>query len=582
MNLDRKTCWYAAGLFLAIYFVVSVLARESPKLLVVGDMVRLVLPFLSIFILGRHLAFTRGREKAFWALLTLGAALWFVPQVWRVWYDVALRTPRPEPSLSHILLFLHGIPLIAALALRPHSRQNNGELRTDFLDAVMLLLWWIYLYLFMIMPWRFEEVSLPESSDFYFRVLYCVENTVLAIAAGFFFLRSARAWKKIYGSIFLYATVYAFGSSLVDFKLFHLPYSGNITNVPVVAAMFLFMSIGLQETASPSGMTDEMAATCYSVWTARLALLALISMPAMALAALYFGEAPISVTIFRLKVTLAAIIVLTLLVMFKQMLLNSELARLLRESQEIILHEKHLQDHLVSSEKMAALGQLVAGAAHEINNPLTAILGYSDLLEENAALGDEPRSLVQKIGQQARRTKRLVENLLSFAQQTPAEKTSVHINALLNNVLQLREPDLTGKKIRLKVKLEPDLPRIRGNSNQLLQVFLHMMNNAVDALQEVGGGLLTIATSGEDGRVVIQFSDTGSGVKEPQKIFDPFYTTKPVGKGAGLGLSACYGIVHDHGGEIKCQNNPHGGATFLIKLPSESSTQSEVPPKRDL
>src|SRR5579859_28239 len=577
MNLDRKTCCYAAAsLFLAVYLLISVWAKESPKLLAFGDIIRLLLPLFAIFILGRHLAFTRGREKAFWSLMTLGAALWFVPQVWRIWYDVLLKTPRPEPSLNHIFLFLHGIPLMAALALRPH-RQNDGKLRTDFLDAVMLLLWWIYLYLFMIMPWRVGEGAISQLADFYFRALYLVENIALAAAAGFLFFRPVRAWKKIYGSIFLYATVYAVGSSLVDLQVFHLPYSRNISNVPIVAAMFFFVSIGLQETASPLGATDEMAATDYSVWTARLALLALISMPAMALWVIYFSGAPISVTIFRLKATLAAVIVLTLLVMLKQMLLNSELARLLRESQEIILHEKHLQDHLVSSEKMAALGQLVAGAAHEINNPLTAILGYSDLLEENAALGDEPRSLVQKIGQQARRTKRLVENLLSFAQQTPAEKTSVHVNALLNNVLQLREPDLSGKRVRLKVKLEPELPRIRGNSNQLLQVFLHMMNNAVDALQEVGGGLLTIATASEEGWVVIKFSDTGSGVKEPQKIFDPFYTTKPVGKGAGLGLSACYGIVQDHGGKIECQNNSHGGATFLIKLPAEAHP-AENPP----
>jgi len=103
------------------------------------------------------------------------------------------------------------------------------------------------------------------------------------------------------------------------------------------------------------------------------------------------------------------------------------------------------------------------------------------------------------------------------------------------------------------------------------------MNNAVDALQEVGGGLLTIATASEDGWVVIKFSDTGSGVKEPQKIFDPFYTTKPVGKGAGLGLSACYGIVQDHGGKIECQNDPQGGATFMISLPAEAGA-AENPP----
>src|SRR5581483_5203729 len=290
MNLDRKTCCYAAaGLFLALYFLVSVSAKESYKLLAFGDIIRLLLPLLAIFVLGRHLAFTGGREKTFWALMTLGAALWFIPQVWRIWYDVILKTSRPEPSLNHIFLFLHGIPLMAALALRPHHRQNDGEVRTDFLDAIMLLLWWIYLYLFMVLPWRLEEILVSQLSDFYFRVLYLVENIALAAAAGVLYFRCARGWKKIYGSIFLYASVYAVGSSLVDLQVFHLPYSRNLSNVAVVAAMFFFVSIGLQQTASPPGVADEMAAAVYSAWTARLALLALVSMPAMALWVIYFS-----------------------------------------------------------------------------------------------------------------------------------------------------------------------------------------------------------------------------------------------------------------------------------------------------
>lgn len=579
MNLARQRASYAAlGLFLLLYLLVSILVPQASKLLVLRDNARFLLPLIAIILFARHIPATSGRERAFWILMVLGAGLWWFPQAWRFWYDM-LAVHQPRLPISRTVLFLHGIPFMAALALRPHRPQRTYKLRMDLLNAFMLLLWWIYLYLFLIEPWRLQGVADVPLSLVYYIALYSIENIVLAAWAGILFLGSGRAWRKIYGSFFFFSIVYGISSALADTQTFGPPSaSRSIYYVPLIAAAALLVSVGLQERPSASTVFPESAEAEHSFWPARLALLALLSMPCMALGVLLFAPAPLAATIFRLEVTMVGIIILTLLVVFKEMLLNWELTRLLRESQDKMLHEKRLQEHLISSEKMAALGQLVAGAAHEINNPLTAILGYSELLQEDSGLGNSSRSLVEKIGQQARRTKRLVENLLNFAQQTPAEKTSVHINSLLNNVLQLREPDLTAKKIKLKVRLDPELPRIQGNSNQLLQVFLHMMNNALDALQETGGGLLSINTSTEEGWVVIQFSDTGAGIKEPQKIFDPFYTTKPVGKGTGLGLSVCYGIVQDHGGEIACENNVHGGATFRIKLPANTrSTQTAVP-----
>jgi signal transduction histidine kinase len=573
MKMDRKRMRYVApGVFLALYLLASLTAPEGPGLVAVRDLTRLALLLASIFILGRHLTTTQGRERAFWALLTAGAALWLIPQIWRVWYQVFSAGGAPDHSLSHIILFLHVIPFMAALSLRPNQRQHERTLLLDFLNTGMLLVWWIYLYAFMVMAWQTSSMPLPELSDFYFSILYFAENIVLAAGAGFLFCRSGRGWKTIYGILFLSATLYAAGALIRDRLLLDASsHSGAISDAMIVAALLLFAGVGIERAPIPASGAEDSAMSGYSVWQGRFAMLALLSMPCMALWIIFYSLAPPPVTVFRVTVTFAAIIALAVLIIVKQSMLNHDLTRLLEQKQETVTKEKHMQDHLVSSEKMAALGQLVAGAAHEINNPLTAILGYSDLLEQDASLPEESRSAVQKIGQQARRTKRLVENLLNFAQQTPAEKTSVHINALLSNAVQLREPDLAGKKIKLKVKLQPELPRIRGDSNQLLQVFLHMMNNAVDALQDVGGGTLTITTASEETWVLIQFSDTGPGIKEPQKIFDPFYTTKPVGQGTGLGLSACYGIIHDHGGEIDCQNNPNGGATFKVKLPAESA-----------
>src|SRR3954469_13614988 len=217
---------------------------------------------------------------------------------------------------------------------------------------------------------------------------------------------------------------------------------------------------------------------------------------------------------------------------------------------------------------MVALGQLVAGAAHEMNNPLTSILGYSDLLANDPALPAAPREMAGKIGNQARRTRRLVQNLLSFAQQSPGEKKPVNINALITNAVQLRELDLASHKIELTMQLEETLPGVWGDPNLLLQVVFHLLNNAVDALSEIGGGKVMVRTRRNKNNVIVEVADSGPGLKDPGRVFDPFYTTKPVGKGTGLGLSASYGIVHDHQGHISCHNRAEGGAVFVISLPA--------------
>jgi two-component system NtrC family sensor kinase len=226
-----------------------------------------------------------------------------------------------------------------------------------------------------------------------------------------------------------------------------------------------------------------------------------------------------------------------------------------------------LQAQMVQSEKLISLGQLAAGAAHEINNPLTAILGYSDLLADDPALPDRARTTAGKIREQARRTRNLVQNLLSFARQVPPERTLLDINSVITSAVQLRALDLHSGGPRIETELESVLPGVRGDHNQLMQVFFNIVNNGLDAMGE-SGGVMTIKTLRDRGSVVILFSDTGPGIKEPHRVFDPFYTTKPVGKGTGLGLSICYGIVQEHGGKILCYNGQTGGAVFRVELPA--------------
>ena len=235
-----------------------------------------------------------------------------------------------------------------------------------------------------------------------------------------------------------------------------------------------------------------------------------------------------------------------------------------------------LQSKLVHAEKMAAVGQLVSGVAHEVNNPLTAILGFADLLMENEDLPENARRDLRVILQEAQRTKQIVQNLLSFARQMPPQRRPVQLNAILRRTVQLRAYDFHSHGIEVVERLDESLPEVIADPHQFQQVFLNILNNAHDAVRETGRPARIEVMSARIGsQVEICFRDNGMGIASPDRIFDPFFTTKEVGKGTGLGLSICYGIVHEHGGEIVCHNNLDSeGATFVIRLPLASEAAS--------
>jgi two-component system NtrC family sensor kinase len=235
-----------------------------------------------------------------------------------------------------------------------------------------------------------------------------------------------------------------------------------------------------------------------------------------------------------------------------------------------------LRDKLVHAEKMAAVGQLVSGVAHEVNNPLTAILGFADLMMENPALPESARKDLRVILQEAQRTKQIVQNLLSFARQMPPQRNAVQLNVILRRTIQLRSYDFNSHGVEVVEHLDEGLPDIIGDAHQLQQVFLNILNNAYDAVHAVGRpARIEITTTKAGDAVEVSFRDNGHGISHPDRIFDPFFTTKEVGKGTGLGLSICYGIVQEHSGEILAHNNPEGhGATFIVRLPAAPHTVS--------
>ena len=228
-----------------------------------------------------------------------------------------------------------------------------------------------------------------------------------------------------------------------------------------------------------------------------------------------------------------------------------------------------LQAKLAHAERMATIGRLVSGVAHEVNNPLAAILGFTDLLLENPEVPASAHDDLKIILQETQRTKVIVQDLLSFARQRPVQRELVQVNTVLRQTIKLRSYDFSSHGVEVVEEFDEDVPAALGDSQQLQQVFLNILNNAYDAIQESKHrGRIAIQTRKMGDWVEVKVSDNGTGIADPEKIFDPFYTTKQPGKGTGLGLSICYGVVRAHGGEIQCWNNDEGtGSTFAVRIP---------------
>ena len=562
--------WIGAGWALVVggYVAGALLLPAGERLTTFGDVIQCFVPLLANTGLLLNAASPRWRQNWFWMLFALGCTFWMAGQILWTHYEVFLHQPSPNPFPGDPIFFFHTIPMIAALTLRPHLNHRERDARYGLVDFALLFVWWTFLYLFFVTPWQFVMPKLDYYSEA-FDYLYLAQNGMLLAGLGALSWKARGSWRRTYCALFFATALYLLGSTLINTAIDNRQYhTGSLFDIPMVASFAMFATAGVVAYRAPETAEGPLKVEVGSgVWPARLAVVALVSLPLFAMWNSFISDTPVGVRRYRLVLTLAAMIPFDLLFFWRQHLVNSERQELLGTSEESLENLRRLQSQLVQTEKLSSLGQLAAGAAHEINNPLTAILGFADVLEADGALAPRHRQAVEKIRAQALRTKSLITNLLSFARQVPAEKVVLDLNQVLASASQLRSLDLHDKSVKVEFTPETLLPGVRGDPNQLLQVFFHVINNAVDALEEVGGGTLTIRTLRERNRAVIEFSDNGPGLKDPRRVFDPFYTTKPVGKGTGLGLSICYGILHEHGGEISCFNRPEGGATFRVELP---------------
>ena len=512
------------------------------------------------------------RTRVFWILMTGSMLLWLAYQGMWNYFEVIKRQDVPEPFSGDVVLFLHLVPVMAALAVLPHRRDDERDTRIRVLDLSLLITWWVFLYVYVAIPWQTVRID-GAIYGANFNLVYLSEKLVLLASLAILAYSARGGWRNLYGQLLGASALYASSSYVANWAIVHQRYfSGSIYDIPLtisiawIAAIAVFAARWDLSESKPSQ-------PIFGVWISRLGMLAIFSLPGFALRALLHAETPPPVRNFRIILTLLATVVMGAMVFGRQSLLGKELSRLIEKSHESFDDLKNLQSQLIQSERLASLGQLVGGAAHEINNPLTAMLGYSDILGSSGLPPQEQR-LADRIAEQVRRTKTLVASLLTFARETPARMTAVDANSVLQTAMRLITPEFEPQATTLRLALGSSLPPVLADSNQLLHVCLHLAGQIVSHLDSVAHPELYVQTRRADNFVVIEFrSNTTSG--EPYQFLR---TSEGGQKPSSLSLNACCRIVEEHGGRILSQVSRGRYTAFQLELPVATKSSSGSSP----
>jgi signal transduction histidine kinase len=517
----------------------------------------------SLFVLSGAASFiqlakrSRGRLRLFWSLIILGITLWFSYQLMWTCYEVLFRREVPDLFDGDIVLFLNIVPLMAAIALRPHIPRDEYSARLGRLDFALLVVWWFYLYVFVVLPWQYVVANV----DVYNRnlnTIYTAEKVAFLAGLIACWIGSRGQWRKFYGRLFAMGFCYAATSAMANLAIErNVYYSGSFYDIPLAAAMASLTWIGLRTNTEEPQADARQVSTGYGVWVARTSMIAVFSLPALAIWALLDTAVPARIRLFRLGLTLLAALLMSVMVFVRQHLLDRELIQLLNRSRESFESLKRLQEQILQSEKLASIGQLVGGAAHELNNPITAMLGYSDLLQSTPLTADQ-QPLATKIGQNVRRTKSLVASLISFARQGPGPKTAIDLNTLARTAIKLTQPQWQMLNVEVRGDFDPQLSKVLGDSNQLLQVCLQLIGNGLHVMNEQGGKVLKVTTQ-KQGTVSVLHMATDRLAAGPVPL---------AGSENDIALSACRGILQEHGGTLSCEPCETGVTEVRIQLPS--------------
>jgi signal transduction histidine kinase len=562
--------WTAAVAACLVPLIVGALTlHRSFALTAFSDWIQCILLLSGALALIPNAVRSHGRKRLFWALLASGMAFWFSYQLMWTYFEVGLRMDVPDLCAGDIILFLHIVPMMAALALRPHARQEEYSARLRRLDFALMMVWWMYLYVFAVMAWQYIVPNITAYND-NLNLLYLVEKIAYLIALIVAWRNSKGGWKILYANLFGASLTYGASSYFANWALGHQAYySGSLYDIPLTVSMAWITVIALWARDDDPETSARTNSTSQGVWLARVGMITVFSLPLFAAWSVLDSSIPPRIRSFRLVLTLGAALFMGIVVFVRHRLLDRELLRLLNQSRESFVNLKRLQAQITESEKLASIGQLVGGAAHELNNPIAAMMGYSDLLL-NTPLDPNQHDLAAKIGQHVRRAKSLVASLLSFAKQGPAAMAPVDLNTLLRTALKLSQPQWKTLNIEISTALQPDLPRVLGDSNQLLQVCVQILNSAINAGDQHNSRTLTVTTEHKDGVAAIHIFD-GSAPSTSAASEGATEADAPNPSDAqpllGLGLSACQGILQQHRGTISWQRDAGSGTSIRVELP---------------
>jgi len=589
-----RTVGYVGAGFLLLYAVLSILTGQ--RVVALGDLAQLVPPLAYAaftFTLARRCT---GQVRIFWNLNAIHGVMWATGQVVWTYYDLA-RGGVPVISPTDPLFFVSSIPLAAALYGRPERDRPRWLFDIVLLDLVLIALFSAFVYIYFVV-----SVAITDGNEQVYHTnltqLLNARNLALALW-GIAVWRTAPspAWRRMLG-------IYAAGLSLtfagglvydaVDQSGLYVP--GALWDlmwmVPYVV-MGLAAAVAYDERLFTPA--EEAPALARLPVVSLFAITLLVAIPAIDEIARRLLAVSEPTESLRTRLALAMMIPFGMVVVVREFLSRRAL---LRAGQEL----ESTREQLVQKEKLAAVGQLVSGVAHELNNPLQGVLGYAELmLAGRPSAGDNEE--LRAIRDNANRAAGIVRNLMTFAGRTASARGWQQINRVVRDAAAVREPHLQTNGVDLSLDLADRLPLVYVDHARLEDVLVNLIQNAEAAIvsrrdgkthgssvpQRARGEIaITTRWQGNPDRILVEVADNGSGLREEDlsRVFDPFFTTREVGQGTGLGLSVCYGIVREHGGQITARNADVGGAVFTVELPvmAESLASAEAavaaPPTR--
>jgi signal transduction histidine kinase len=581
----RTKLWIVllVGLVLA-QIAASLLMRRGDALMIASDLIQGGLLLVATAAYLPNAARSRCPSlhiRLFWILMSLGMFFWLTYQAMWNYFEVLKRQDVPDPFLGDIVLFLHLVPMIAALAVLPHLHEDERDERVRMLDFTLLLIWWVFIYVYFVIPWQTVWVD-ERTYNANLNLAYLIEKLLLLASLAVLAYTATGGWRQLYGQLLGASALYASSSYVATWAIGRkLYYSGSIYDIPLILSIAWMGAVPLL--ARRFDLSDSRPSRpVLGVWITWLSMFTLFSLIGAALLAELDPKIPNAVKEFRITVTLLTMVVMGVVVFWRQRLLRDELSLFLERSRRSFDDLKALQEKLIQSEKLASLGQLVGGAAHEINNPLTAMLGYSDLLNAST-LPPQELSQAAQIGEQVRRTTTLVASLLTFARQTPARFAAVNINSVLQTTVLLLAPQLEAEGNSVRLELAASLPPVLADSNQILHVCMHLAGQINAHLNRETQSTLIVHSHSQGSLVLVDFSsceaasgdglpgDRASGDQaSDERASQPLSYSSPLNsegenKPSTLSLSACCRIVEEHGGRLLQPSTP-GNPAFRMEL----------------